>query len=242
MNRIRMRKNYKSSSLIILVVVLIISFTTFFFIWYNTKISPKIVDVAEAKINKFMESFLSMNIGYEILDEDVLEDILIINKNDKGEILYVDYNLEKAYLVLDTVSTELEALVENLEQGKFKYISDNNIKANEHGLILELPMFIASDYALVSNLGPKIYMKVNFVGSILTNIKSKITEYGINNALVELYVTIKLSQELISPVTNNENVIEYDVLVASQVINGTVPQLYGGSILEKSAELSIPLE
>ena len=242
MNRIRMRKNYKTSSLIILVVVLIISFTTFFFIWYNTKISPKIVDVAEAKINKFMESFLSMNIGYEILDEDILEDILIINKNDKGEILYVDYNLEKAYLVLDTVSTELEALVENLEQGNFKDISDNNIKANEHGLILELPMFIASDYALVSNLGPKIYIKVNFVGSILTNIKSKITEYGINNALVELYVTIKLSQELISPVTNNENVIEYDVLVASQVINGTVPQLYGGSILEKSAELSIPLE
>ena len=242
MNRIRMRKKYKLSNLVILVIFLIISFTAFFFIWYNTKISPKIVDVAEAKINKFMESFLSMNVGYEILDEDILKDILIINKNAKGEILYVDFNLEKAYLVLDAVSSELEILVNNLEQGNFKEISDNNIKADEHGLILELPMFVVSDYALVSNLGPKIYMKVNFVGSILTNIKSKITEYGINNALVELYVTIKLSQELISPVTNAENVIEYDVLVASQVINGTVPQLYGGKILEKSAELSIPLE
>lgn len=241
MNRIRMRRNYRLSSLIILVIILITLFTTFFFIWYNTSVNPKIVDVAEAKINKFMESFLSMNIGYEILDEDILEDILIINKNDKGEILYVDYNLEKAYLVLDTVSTKLETLVSDLEKGKFSDISDNNIKTSEYGLVLELPMFIASDYALMSNLGPKIYMKVNFVGSILTNIKSKITEYGINNALVELYVTIKLSQELISPVTDNELSIEYDCLIASQVINGTVPNIYGGSILE-SREISIPLE
>ena len=167
MNRIRMRKNYRLSSLIIFVVFLISVFTTFFFIWYNTLVSPKIVDVAEAKINKFMESFLSMNIGYEILDDDILKDILIINKNAKGEILYVDYNLEKAYLVLDTVSTKLETLVSDLEQGEFKDIRDNNIKTNEHGLVLELPMFIASDYALMSNLGPKIYMKVNFVGSML---------------------------------------------------------------------------
>ena len=116
MNRIRMRRNYRLSSLIILVIILITLFTTFFFIWYNALVSPKIVDVAEAKINKFMESFLSMNIGYEILDEDILEDILIINKNDKGEILYVDYNLEKAYLVLDTVSTKLETLVSDLEK------------------------------------------------------------------------------------------------------------------------------
>ena len=241
MNRIRMRKNYRLSSLIIFVVFLISVFTTFFFIWYNTLVSPKIVDVAEAKINKFMESFLSMNIGYEILDDDILKDILIINKNAKGEILYVDYNLEKAYLVLDIVSTRLESLVSGLEQGEFKDIRDNNIKTNEHGLVLELPMFVASDYALMSNLGPKIYMKVNFVGSMLTNIKSKITEYGINNALEELYVTIKLSQELISPVTDDELSIEYDCLIASQVINGTVPNIYGGSILE-SREISIPLE
>lgn len=242
MNRISLRRNYRLSSLIILVLFLIIVFTAFFFIWYNTKVTPKIVDVAEAKLNKFTESFLSMNIGYKILDEDILKDILIINKNDKGEILYVDYNLEKAYMVLDEVSNELETLVSDLEQGKFKDINDNNIKTSEHGLVLELPMFIASDYALMSNLGPKIYMKVNFVGSILTNIKSKITEYGINNALVELYVTIKLNEELISPVTDNELSIEYDCLIASEVINGTVPAIYGGTILEKSAEKSIPLE
>ena len=101
---------------------------------------------------------------------------------------------------------------------------------------------MSSNYALLSNLGPKIYVKVNFIGTMLTNIKSKITEYGINNALVELYVTIEVSQELISPVTDKEISLEYDVLIASQVINGSVPEFYGGIITEKSAALSIPQE
>lgn len=216
---------------------MIIFFTICLFNIYNKKVSPKIIDVAEAKINKFIKSFLSNNISHDILDQESLENILIINKNNEDEILYVDFNLDKAYIVLEKVSKELNHLISDLEQGKFADIKDNNIKVNKNGLILEYPLFMSSNYALLSNLGPKIYIKVNFIGTMLTNIKSKITEYGINNALVELYVTIEVSQELISPVTDNEISLEYDVLIASQVINGTVPEFYGGIITEKSTQI-----
>ena len=189
-----------------------------------------------------MKSFLSNNISHDILDKDALENILIINKNNEDEILYVDFDLDKAYIVLESVSKELNDLISDLEEGKFKDIKDNNLKTSKNGLVLEYPLFMSSNYALLSNLGPKIYVKVNFIGTMLTNIKSKITEYGINNALVELYVTIEVSQELISPVTDKEISLEYDVLIASQVINGSVPEFYGGIITEKSAALSIPLE
>ena len=242
MNKIRLRKKYQLSRILIGVIFLIIFFTICLFNIYNKKVSPKIIDVAEAKINKFIKSFLSNNISHDILDQESLENILIINKNNEDEILYVDFNLDKAYIVLEKVSKELNHLISDLEQGKFADIKDNNIKVNKNGLILEYPLFMSSNYALLSNLGPKIYIKVNFIGTMLTNIKSKITEYGINNALVELYVTIEVSQELISPVTDNEISLEYDVLIASQVINGTVPEFYGGIITEKSTALSIPLE
>ena len=127
-------------------------------------------------------------------------------------------------------------MVSDLEKGKFSDISDNNIKTSEHGLVLELPMFIASDYALMSNLGPKIYMKVNFVGSILTNIKSKITEYGINNALVELFVYIEFKAQIMSPFEVEEVTLNYDAVIASMMIEGEVPSLYGGTI-EKSSNI-----
>ena len=103
-----------------------------------------------------------------------------------------------------------------------------------------MPLFINSKSMFLSNLGPNIYIPINFVGSVLTNIKTKITDYGINNALVEIYVTIVLETNLISPVVDEMSKINYDVLVASAVINGRVPSVYGGLIESKSGSLSVP--
>ena len=185
-----------------------------------------------------MGTDIEMNKNYN----QFIENILVINKNSEGEILYVDYNLDQAYLALDVVTKKLNDLLVNLENGYIENNNDNSITSSEYGLILELPMFIASDSALLANLGPKIYLKVNFIGSLLTNIKSQIVDYGMNNALVELYVTIKINEELISPVTKSTHEIEYDVLIASKVINGRVPTFYGGQIVEESSLLSIPIE
>ena len=99
-----MRKNYKISKVLIVVLILIFFFTFLLFKVYSEKVTPKIIEVAEVRIKRFTESFLSNNIGYDILNGDVIEDILVINKNDDGEILYVDYNLDQAYLALDTVT------------------------------------------------------------------------------------------------------------------------------------------
>lgn len=242
MKRLKMRKNYKVSKLLLVVFILIFFFTFSLVKIYSNKISPKVVRVAETKLKKFTESFLSNNVGYDLFGENTLEDILIINKNDEEEILYVDFNLEKAYLVLDTVTEELNNLLINLENGHITSENDQNIISNDSGLIMELPMFIASDSVLFANLGPKIYFKINFIGSVLTNIRSEIRDYGMNNALVELYVTIKVTEELMAPVTKSSQEVEYDVLIASQVINGRVPAYYGGAIVEKSNLLSIPIE
>ena len=86
------------------------------------------------------------------------------------------------------------------------------------------------------------YLKVNYIGELLTNIKTKITNYGLNNALVELYITIEITEELTSPVTYKKNKFNYDMLIASKIINGRVPYLYGECLESKSNILSIPLE
>ena len=80
------------------------------------------------------------------------------------------------------------------------------------------------------------------MGSVLTNIKTKITDYGINNALVEIYVTVVLDTNLISPVVEKSSKIDYDVLVASTVVNGRVPEVYGGLIQSKSNSLTKQIE
>lgn len=176
------------------------------------------------------------------MNSDVIDDILVVNKNSDGEILYVDYDLDQAYQALDVVTTTLNDLLIDLEDGLITNNTDSDIFSSKYGLVMKLPLLGGSNSAFLANLGPKIYFKINFVGSLLTNIKSKIVNYGMNNALVELYVTIKISEEIIAPFVNGEQLIEYDVLIASKVINGRVPEFYGGTILGESNLLSIPIE
>lgn len=241
MRMFKRRKKIKVSNIIVVVACLIFFLTYNLIKIYNNKINPKIIHAAEVELTKFTESFLSMNIGYDIINDDVIKDILVINKNKDDEILYVDYNLDKAYETLEVITNELYRLVNDLETGKYSGFKERNIIYDKNMLVLKVPFFISSDYALLSNLGPNIYLPVNFVGSILTNIKTKVTDYGMNNALVELYVTINLKEEILSPVTKNTLSIDYDVLIASKIINGRVPYFYGGEITSKSNALTLPI-
>ncbi len=233
MNKIRKRKKLKMKYKLVIIIFLIISLTYFFMHQYLKKINPRIIEVSEQEINKIYRYFLSTNISYDLLKDTVLEDLIIINKNKAGEILDVDFDLEKSYKTIDLITETLTKNINDLEKSKI-YLNNPNLEASDQGLILKLPLFIYSPYALLSNLGPQIYMKVNFIGTLLTNIKTKITNYGMNNALIEIYATVEMTQELISPVVKNNQKITYDVLLASKIINGRVPELYGGSITTES--------
>ena len=238
MTKFKKKKKYRISKVVILDMALIFFFTYILFIGYSKFVSNRLIDIAHVKLNEFMDYFLSNKVNYDLFKGDNLKDIIIINKNSDGEILYVSYDMDKSYKVLDLVTKELENNINDLENGNVG--NTQNISGGKNGILLKLPMFIGNN-AIISNLGPKIYVPINFVGSILTNLKTKITDYGINNALVEIYVTVKLSTNIISPISSKEMVIDYDALIASVVVNGRVPSIYGGLIQSKSSGLSIPI-
>lgn len=87
MKRFRRRKNSKISKFYLWVVTLIFFFTSIFFNLYSKTASNNLIDVAFIKLNEFMDSFLSNNINYDLLKDDVMKDIIVINKNKDGEIL-----------------------------------------------------------------------------------------------------------------------------------------------------------
>lgn len=241
MKRFKRRKNLKISKVIYIEVALIFFFTCFLFYTYNKVTSSKLINVANIKLNEFMESFLSNNINYDLFKDEVIRDLIVINKNDEGEILYVTYDMNQAYYALEVVTRELETAISTLESGDGK-VEAPNIIVGKKGIALKLPLLAGTSSMFIANLGPIVYIPINFVGSVLTNIKTKITEYGINNALVEIYVTTELKTNLIAPVGQSTNQINYDVLIASTVINGRVPKVYGGIIESKSSSLGIPIE
>lgn len=239
MRMFKIRKKVKKTKVGVIILTLVLFFTSLFYQLYGVYSKDTILDVAKIKLNDFMKTFLSSNIGYDLIKDEGIENVLVINKNKDNEILYVNYDLDIAYKLLDVITKELENNIQELKTGN---VNDTSLYQNNEVLMLKLPFFIGSKNPLLVSLGPKIYVPLNFSGAILTNLKTEIKDYGLNNALVEMYVTIKINIDILYPYNKSKEEINYDVLIASSIINGRIPSFYGGVIDTKSNNVSIPIK
>mgnify|MGYP004498745125 FL=1 len=239
MRMFKIRKKVKKTKVGVIILTLVLFFTSLFYQLYGVYSKDTILDVAKIKLNDFMKVFLSSNVGYDLIKDEGIENVLVINKNKDNEILYVNYDLDIAYKLLDVITKELENNIQELKTGN---VNDTSLYQNNEVLMLKLPFFIGSKNPLLVSLGPKIYVPLNFSGAILTNLKTEIKDYGLNNALVEMYVTIKINIDILYPYNKSKEEINYDVLIASSIINGRIPSFYGGVIDTKSNNVSIPIK
>ncbi|MFI3261076.1 MAG: sporulation protein YunB [bacterium] len=220
--------NYIYLFLIFLNIIIV----TKLFNWYIESVTPNINMVVKAKLEKITYEIITDKINTDLINENNLKDVLTITKNEEGEILTVDYNLEKAYTVNNMINNSVISSISNLSEGKLK--SDEFYLGKDSIYILE-PLFINSNYVILSSFGPYIPIKVSFIGTVVTNLKTKITSYGLNNVLNELYVTIEISELITTPLSSEIIKIEYDILIDASMINGRVPSYFGNEFIKESS-------
>lgn len=217
-------------------------FAILLFNYYSKSVTPSVTTLVNQKIDKILYQFFSDLITDEVINKKSVNDILEINKNSKDEIISVNYNLEKSYKILTDVSSILKTGIYNLENGKIGVITyDKYLSCGKNGLILYVPFFLGSNKVFLNNLGPKIPVLINFNESLLTNLKTKVTNYGFNNALLEIYITVEMHKLIISPMSEKTEKFYYDVLISALVVNGSVPKFYGETYETNKGILDIPL-
>lgn len=241
------RCNFKRTKflgkIIFLSIILVGCFTSFLLIKFSSKISNNIISISEAEINKISYGLITNRITHNLLNKETLKDILIITKNQNDEILYVDFNLDVAYQVLDSISNTLTTSFKELEHGEINIAYyDKDISHKTNGITLTIPLGSVINNNYFYNLGPKIPVKVNFVGSVLTNLETKITNYGLNNALVEVFVFIEFHNQIMAPFKTKDMTFKYDAVIASMMIEGKVPSFYNGTISKTSEIYNESLE
>lgn len=232
-------KNFKSKKsnnkiflkIIFLTIGLVIFLTLFLLAKFNSNMNDSLKKISEAEVKRVTYRFITDRINNEVINNDAIKDILIINKNSEGKIIYVDFNLDKAYKILDDVSGILTTALDNIENGSIdvNYL-DKELTHKSDGMVLMIPIGNSFKNTYFYNMGPKIPVKINFIGSVLTNLKTKITNYGMNNALVEVYVFIEFNNEILTPFRNSRVELCYDAIISSMMINGEVPEFYNGTL------------
>jgi sporulation protein YunB len=231
-------------SSIFLVLGFIIAFLTMMFLnIFNKKITPNLLTIANDSINKLNESILmqyKVSNLYKSLD---LNNIIIIDKNKNDEIISVDFNLDNVYEALSIIANYLhDSINDNKKISEILNYYDKELNINDNNIVLTIPMGSASNNIYFANLGPRIPVKIEYVNYLTANIRLKLENYGINTILVSIYIDCDISNKYIIPTISEEINNSYSILISSKLIEGVVPNYYGGSIDTKSSILNVQFE
>ena len=244
MKKLRTKKRKNNTILKLISIVFFGAFliSILLFLWWGKEISKNISLFIEEKTNKVIYDFFTNLITDEVINEKNINNILNVVKDKEGNILAVNYDLEKTYAILTEVSVILKESIANLENGQIDVKTyDKYLESSPYGLILNVPIFLNSSNVFLNNLGPKIPVKINISENLLTNVKTKVTDYGFNNALLEVYITVEMDKLIITPLNKEIPKLHYDILVSSLVVNGKVPEFYGNSLETFSNILYLPM-
>ncbi len=233
---------FKNSYKTVCAILLILFLTITFLFNFNKKVTPKLLNVAEASIDKLNEDILMNYKVSDVYKKVDLNNIINIEKNSKEEIIDIDFNLENVYEVLSLMLNYLQEKLNNVDVRKqiLRYYSDD-LSSSLDDIVLNIPMGVASDGIYLVNLGPKIPVKVSYVGYFSGKIRLEVKSYGINNSLISIYIDSNISNEFILPSLEEKINHTYSILLISKVIQGIVPKYYGGYINEKSEVLNVPI-
>ncbi len=232
----------KVSSILTMILLSICFFCYVFLKQISYNVTPKLLEIASKNLEKLTYNLFNNYTIMTQIDDDTINKVLTIHQNAKGEILNVSYDTKNAYKIANLLANRIKNDFNVIENGKLNIeYYDQELSNGLDGFILSMPIGVASNSIYATNLGPRIPIKIKFIGTILTNLKTKIQNYGINNALIEIYVDVSISHEIITPVSFQTKELKYEIMIDAEIINGVVPDLYGGLYETKSNILNVPI-
>ena len=243
-NLFKTKKNFILFIVILIIVGIIISFQII-----NVRVSPILINYAEVESRKLASIIINNAVSKNVTENIDINELFLITRDSNNEIKTIDFNPITVNKILTDTTNSVQVNLKYIEQGKVELLDlttnsliDYDTDKLKQGIIYEIPSGVIFGNSILSNVGPKIPVKFSLVGDIVSHINTKITDYGINNALIEVNIVLELSEQVILPFISDEIKIETSIPVALKLIQGSVPNYYLNGIDQNSSSFSIPIE
>lgn len=242
------RKPKKSTFIIFLI------FTFIFVIiitlnYVSSKSSPLLFDYAEIETKKLTSIIINDSVNKIMSNNLNVEELFLITKDSNNEIKTVDFNPLIVNQLLTKITSDIQTNIKYIEQGKIDKLSipqeilDNYDHAKlKNGIIYEIPSGVVLGDSILSNLGPRLPVRLSLIGTITSYINTKVTNYGINNAMVEVNIIMEMYTHVILPFSREKIKIENSIPIAIKLIQGSVPNYYLNGLNTNSNAISLPIE
>lgn len=239
----------KKRNLFLITLLLVVIAICLILDYVNKHFTPLLLETAELEINKFSTILVNKAISQVLEDKIFVDELFDTVKSNDGSIQTIDFNPVVVNQVLNVATTVVQNNLKLLEEGDLVSIgiydmdfSQERLDDLEKGIILRIPVGVLTKNTLLSNLGPEIPIRIHYVGDVNGNITTKITQYGINNAMVEVGIRLEITAQIIFPFATEKKVLSFDIPLTIKMIQGTVPNYYGSGIIKDSSLYSAPLE
>ena len=249
--RIHLKRKFgffkKKINFVIFIVIILIIMIVLILNFISLKVNPVLLDYAQMEARKIASIIINDAVNQKITNDIDIEELFIITRDTNNEVKTIDFNP----IVVNQILTETTILVQSnlryLEQGKVDMLNlmnnaliDYNQDKLKQGIIYEIPSGVIFGNSFLANIGPKIPVKFSLVGDIVGYINTNVTDYGINNALIEVNIVLELSEQVILPFVSEKITIDTTIPVALKLIQGSVPNYYlNGHLLYQLTKILI---
>lgn len=173
-------------------------------IYIKQHVTSKASDIyAKVIKEEFNETFKTEElVNYQFNNNNEIESILI-NTKKVNELTFIAASL----------------ISESLKNGEIEHELEK----------ISFPLGQLVSKSIFAGTGPDIYIEVDPITSYKVDIKTEMKEYGLNNAIFEIYLVSIIEVEVMIPLKQEKVICENKTLIMSQVISGKVPHFYYNS-------------
>ena len=195
----------------------------------NDKITPLVMNYSIGEMKRITSVIINRSINSDILDKNDMNNMFIMTKDDSGNVSTISLDSIVVNRINDNISDVCEDNLRLIEEGKYRELKK---KFNIGEEFFFVPSGIIFKNTLLSGFGPKIPISLKIIGNVTSGIKTEVKEYGINNSLITFYSEITIEVMVILPFKSDYVSITNLVPISIKLIQGKVPDVYGGSLIK----------
>ena len=196
--------------LIVMSIVMSLVALKYFSVRANTVLLP----MAEGKLRKIVSTIINNSTNSLTFDSS----LFTMDKDQNNEIRMINYNSYEVTKLINEVTCNIEMELDKLNENKGSEL--------DKYVISEVPFGSIFNSSFLRGLGPKIPLKAEMVGSIVSNIETEVKPYGINNAYVETRIFLEVTAIIYLPFVSKEIKISNIIPISINIVQGSVPQGY----------------
>lgn len=230
--RIRLKKRNKKNKIYF---ILILFFILFFLLinFFSKKMTPVMLSYAESKATKLATLLITQAVNGEVFHNMDVNSLVVTSKDSNGVIKEIDVNPIYANKLLNMITNYVQEYIEKVEDGDIDSLgvsdtifSNYDIHKLKQGIICEIPSGVVFSNSLLANLGPKIPVRISLIGDVETDIKTSITNYGINNVFFKVIVYVNVKMKVLLPFATSNVDASTNIPIVMKIIGGEVPDFY----------------